>query len=83
MDNPGRRRTAIIEESRRESRVGAGLCLGSLLGYVHASTVGATAAMVLFGAAVPILAYQVWRDRRLLRRLRWRERTDAGSSVSV
>lgn len=73
-DPDGRQETAS-EECRRELHVGAGLCLGSALGYGAASIVGSTTAMALFGAAVPILACQVGLQYRLLGRLR-RERTE-------
>lgn len=67
---PDRRTEAAIEESRRGLYVGAGLCLGSAFGYVAASIVGSSAAMALFGAAVPLLVCQVGLEYRLLRRLR-------------
>jgi hypothetical protein len=84
-DDPDRRRNAIIEESRRGLRVGAGLCLGSTLGCAYSSTIGSTPAMVLFGPAVPVLGYQVWREYRLLRRLRRQQPdgADMGASVST
>lgn len=84
-DDPDGRWKAVIEESRRGLRVGTGLCLGSTLGCAYSSTIGSTVATVLFGAAVPVLGYQVWREYRLLRRLR-RQRpdgTDMGASVST
>lgn len=55
---------------RRRLYAGAGLCLGSALGGAGASTLGVPAASLLFGAAVPVLAVQVWREHRLLRRYR-------------
>lgn len=73
-DPDGRQETAT-EECRRELHVGAGLCLGSALGYGAASIVGSTTAMALFGAAVPILACQVGLQYRLLGRIR-REPTE-------
>lgn len=83
--DPERRREAIIEESRRELRIGAGLCLASALGYVCSSAIGSTTAMLLFGAAVPVLGYQVWREHRLLRWLRRQhpEGVEAGRRVST
>ena len=84
-DDPDRRRNAVIEESRRGLRTGAGLCLGSTLGCAYSSAIGSTAAMVLFGAAVPVLGYQIWREYRLLRRLRRQQPdgSDVGASVST
>lgn len=73
-NDPDRRREAAIAESRRGLYVGSGLCLGSALGFVAASTAGSTVAMVLFGAAVPILACQIGLEYRLVGRLR-RQRT--------
>lgn len=70
IGDPGGRQETATEECRRELRIGAGLCLGSALGYGAASTVGSTAAMALFGAAVPILACQVGLQYRLLGWLR-------------
>lgn len=59
-----------IDAARRRLYAGAGLCLGSALGAGGASTLGVPAATLLFGAAVPVLAAQVWREHRLLRRHR-------------
>lgn len=73
--DPDGRQEAATEECRRGLYVGAGLCLGSAVGYGAASIVGSTTAMALFGAAVPILACQVGLQYRLLGRLR-REPTE-------
>lgn len=81
VEDPGRRGETTIEESRRSLYVGAGLCLGSAGGVAAASVVGSTAAMALFGAAVPILACQIGLEYRLLGRLRRERAEDEGPRV--
>ncbi len=50
--------------------VGAGLCAGSALGVGGAALADLPVALALFGGAVPVLALQVRREYRLLRRHR-------------
>lgn len=63
--------------TRRRLYAGAGLCLGSAFGVATASAIDLPVASALFGAAVPVLAVQVWRDHRLLRRQQRHEAADA------
>lgn len=66
------RSPASVDATRRRVIAGVGLLVASAVAFVYVSLRGWTAAMPSFTLAVVVLAYQLWREHRLLGRLRLR-----------